>query len=181
MRNITRDLLITLIVAFGFFLLFHFILGSFTITGPSMEPGLQPDTRVLVFKMAYSFSEPRRGDIVYYRSLEGKNDQLKRVVALPGETVEIHDGDVYVNGSRLDEPYVRQQPAYSLDTFQVPFGSYFVLGDNRNSSSDSSSGWTLPGDNLLGRAWIITWPPTDWGGAGNYRLSSQPVAASFPQ
>jgi signal peptidase I len=180
MRNLTRDLVLTLVAAIVIFLLLRFVLGSFTVVGESMEPGLQKGQVLLIFKLAYQFSPPDRGDVVYYRTPEGDSSQLKRVIGLPGDVLDIRDGAVYINHTRLAEPYLKEQPNYDLPAFQVPPQSYFILGDNRNHSSDSSSGWTVPQENILGRAWIITWPPSKWGSAGNYPLDARLVSSSAP-
>jgi signal peptidase I len=104
---------------------------------------------------------------------------MKRVIGLPGDIVEVADGAVFLNGHQLKEPYTASPAHYTVAEYQVPPDSYFVLGDNRNNSNDSSTGWTVPGVNIQGRAWILTWPPTKWGEAGNYNLSSQLAAAEL--
>ncbi|MBN1189535.1 MAG: signal peptidase I [Dehalococcoidales bacterium] len=173
MRNITRDLIIILVLAIIILLVARFVLGSYIIAGESMHPGLQKNQHLLVYRPAYAFSHPDRGDIVYYRSPEGTPFQLKRVIGVPGDLAEVRSGDVYINKTRLVEPYIFEQPEYTLEPFVVPPGNYFVLGDNRNNSSDSSSGWTVPEDNIQGKAWIVVWPFANWGDAGNYSLDSQ--------
>ena len=82
-------------------------------------------------------------------------------------------GAVYVNGSRLDEPYISEAPAYTFPQCEIPGNNYFLLGDNRNNSSDSHTGWTLPHQNILGKAWLSVWPPASWGLAANYSLDEQ--------
>jgi signal peptidase I len=102
----------------------------------------------------------------------------RRIIGLPGDTVEIIQGTVYVNDFKLDEPYVIRPFTYSLTDQNVPTDYYFVLGDNRNISNDSHSGWLLPRDNIIGKAWLITWPPSDWGMVPNFSLNEQMVAAN---
>jgi signal peptidase I len=180
MRHIIRDLIITVVLAGLVFLLVRFVLGSYTVAGESMEPGLPKGQQLLIYRPAYAWSSPQRGDIVFFRSPEGNPFQLKRVLGLPGDLVEVRDNAVYINNTRLVEPYIIEQPQYTLEPFRVPPGNYFILGDNRNNSSDSSSGWTVPEENIQGRAWIITWPPSHWGGAGNYPLDSQLKGSASP-
>ena len=104
-----------------------------------------------------------------------QGDYIKRIIGLPGETIEIKDGIVYMhkeNGNvlPLDEPYVTKPATDAFQGNKIPENEYFVLGDNRNNSSDSRHGWTLPRQNIVGKAWLAIWPPTKWGLAANYPL-----------
>jgi signal peptidase I len=110
------------------------------------------------------FGQPKRGDIVVFRyPRDPSRDFIKRVVALPGETVEIKAGQVYVNNQRLEEPYIMDNPTYSKEPAVVLPDQYFVLGDNRNNSSDSHVWGPVPVDNVIGKAWLTYWPIQDWG------------------
>jgi signal peptidase I len=180
MRTVTRDLMVILALVIIILLVARFVLGIYSIAGESMEPGLPKGRYLLVYRPAYAFSPPERGDIVYFRTPEGQPFQLKRVIALPGDLVEVRENNVYINSTRITEHYLREPPAYTLKAFLVPSGNYFILGDNRNNSSDSSSGWTVPMENIQGRAWIVIWPPSHWGGAGNYPLDSQLKTSASP-
>ncbi|MBE0415612.1 MAG: signal peptidase I [Dehalococcoidia bacterium] len=165
MKVTIREVLITFFLALCIFLAVQFTVQSCEVDGPCMKPNLYTGQRVLVIKAAYWFSGPQRGDVIIFHSTQepGKN-LIKRVIALPGETVEIRDGKVYINGDPLDEPYIMQEPCerYCDLTMQVPDGCYFVLGDNRNSSSDSRSWGMLPQENIIGKAWLCYWPLGDW-------------------
>jgi signal peptidase I len=90
-------------------------------------------------------------------------DYVKRVIALPGELVEISQGQVLVNGQLLDEPYTVRPGSYSMEARRVGVEELFVLGDNRNSSSDSHTWGMLPVSKVVGRAWVSYWPPIQWG------------------
>ena len=130
------------------------------VEGQSMEPNLHTDQRLVVEKVSYHFHGPQRFDIVVIRMPE-QNDELliKRVVGLPGETVEIHDGQVYINGQPLEEPFVTAgtRPGRS-ETVLVPPLHVFVMGDNRGHSNDSRSFGPVPIENIVGRAWLSYWP-----------------------
>jgi signal peptidase I len=92
---------------------------------------------------------------------------------LPGETVEIKDGKVSINGTPLEEDeYIAEHPNYTMSATEVPENEYFVLGDNRNYSTDSSKGWTVPRDNIIGRAWFVYWPPSKLGVVKHYSYDS---------
>lgn len=105
--------------------------------------------------------EPQRGDIVVFRHpQEGQHNILiKRVIGLPGDTVEVQDGQVLINGEALAEDYIAQPPLRAFPRHTVPADSYFVMGDNRNNSADSRVWGYLPRENLLGRAALVFWPP----------------------
>lgn len=155
----------TLLIAF---LLAQLIMVSvaqaFQVEQYSMEPTLLPHDRVLVSKFIYRLREPARGDVIVLRYPRNpERNYIKRVIGLPGETVEIHDGKVFINGMVLDEPYIKLPPRYTYRARQVPPGQYFVLGDNRPNSSDSHVGWFVPADNIIGKAVIVYWPPSQWG------------------
>jgi len=177
MRGFFRDLIVILIVTFLIFMGRRLMIGSYAVVSPAMEPGIRTGQRILVNKLAYKVSEPERGDIVYYRTPEGGRSQMKRLIGLPGDIVQIDQGVVFLNGHQLSEPYVSEPAGYTLSLYQIPSGCYFVLGDNRNNSNDSHDGWTVPSAALLGKAWILSWPPDEWGSAGNYNLTSQLATA----
>jgi len=181
MRNIVREFIITLVITLLIFLILRLVIGSYSVISQTMEPGMQIGQRLLINKTAYTFSKPQRGDIVYYTSPDGNLNQMKRIIGLPGDVIEIQDGKVSVNGITLSEPYVTNPAAYTLLPYQVPPDNYFILGDNRNNSNDSSAGWTVPRANIQGKAWIFTWPPDKWGSVGNFNLSSQlPAKTTSP-
>ena len=91
----------------------------------------------------------------------------------PGETVEITDGAVYLDGHQLDEPYIKKPPTYTYPEHKVPQNEYFVLGDNRNNSEDSHTGYTVPRENIIGKAWLSIWPPGEWGVIPNYAYANE--------
>ncbi len=182
MRFFLREILGTLILALVIFLLLQATVQSFIIFGSSMEPGLHDRQRLLVNKVTYVFHEPEWGDMVVFQSPNNRQtDFIKRIIALPGDTVEIKMGIVYVNDSPLDEPYINNQPKYKLPTTKIPQNEYFVLGDNRNNSNDSHNGWTVPRQNIIGKAWLSIWPPGQWGLVTNYSLQEQLTTATPKQ
>lgn len=163
-----------------------FLFTTFWIPSGSMEPtlmGAGRRDRVVVNRLAYQWGEPGRGDIIVFEvpegepsiSIEGQpvKDLIKRVVGLPGETITLRDGEVYVDGEKLDEPYLpegtRTDPPAgdeSRDTFVVPDDCVFVLGDNRGASRDARY-WQspcVPEDDIVGKAFIRIWPLSAFGG-----------------
>jgi signal peptidase I len=161
-----REALETILPAILIALLINVFIGQATrVEGQSMEPNLHSDQRLVVEKVSYRFHGPQRFDVVVIK-VPSQGDELliKRVIGLPGETVEIHDGQVYIDGQLLDEPFTNEQTRpgrYSRIT--VPPLNVFVLGDNRNHSNDSRSFGPVPIENIVGRAWISYWPPEDLG------------------
>jgi signal peptidase I len=153
------ELVETLIPALLIALAINFFVAQPTLVrGYSMEPTLHQEERLLVEKLSYRFHAPQRGDIVVLKVVQEPIPLVKRVIGLPGETVEIRQGKVYVNGQHLDEPYLQQAPYGNMPARQVPAGSVFVLGDNRNNSNDSRYFGVVPLDDIVGKAWLRYWP-----------------------
>jgi signal peptidase I len=151
----------TLVVAF---LLAHFIMVSvaqaFQVEQYSMEPNLLPRDRVLVNKFIYHFRPPAAGQIVVlHPPSDSARNYIKRVVAVPGQTVRIHDGRVYINETALREPYLRVTTNGDYGPQVVPPQDVFVLGDNRGNSEDSRAFGFVPIHNIVGEAVVIYWPP----------------------
>lgn len=177
-----RDIIAPILVGLAFFALFQVTVGSFKVYGSSMLPGIEQGDYILVSKASYFFNEPKHGDVIVFHSPQGNNtDLIKRIIALPGDTVEIKDSTVFVNDTPLVEPYISEPPYYLVLSQEIPTGHYFVLGDNRNNSSDSHRGWTLPRENIIGRAWITYWPPYRWGTIKHYKLNAGTQAAEVTE
>ena len=123
--------------------------------GYSMGTTLPNESYIIANRLAYLENDPQRGDIIIFHfPLDPEQDLIKRVIGLPGETIEIQDGIVRVNGTPLEEPYITEPPAY-IGEWVVPAGQYFVLGDNRNDSRDSHQWGFLPHENIIAKAvWI---------------------------
>lgn len=130
------------------------------VEGPSMQPTLETGDRVLVEKLGYRFGDPERGDVALLRGDDG-DLLIKRVAALPGETVAARGGSIYVDGQPLREPYaLRATPAtLTVEPTTVPPGHVYVLGDNRGNSTDSRYFGPVPQERLVGEAVVILWPP----------------------
>lgn len=152
------DILETVLLSAVLFLAINAISARVRVDGFSMMPSLQNGEFVLVNRLAYRFSGFQRGDIVVFHfPLDLQQDLIKRVIGLPGETVSIRNGVVLVDGQRLEEPYIAASPMYTGE-WTVPEGSLFVLGDNRNDSSDSHSWGLLPQEDVIGKAILVYWP-----------------------
>jgi signal peptidase I len=171
---------VTLAVAAVAVLLFQAeVAKPYRIPSASMEPTLRCakpadgctsriSDRVIANRLVYRFHDPRRGDIIVFKApppaeaaCDGGGTLIKRIVGLPGEKVSMRNGYVFINGTRLDEPYLgpRYRGDESGDWGRVPKHAYFVLGDNRPMSCDSRSWGVVPGDNIIGRAEVTYWPP----------------------
>jgi len=139
----------------------------FVVRGSSMEPTFRDDQLLLVSRMNYLLAEPQRGDIVVFHYPKAPTeDYIKRVIGLPGEIVEIKDREVYVNGIKLNEPYINEPcTQYSCPDkiWELGDDEYFVMGDNRNHSSDSRSFNGVRREFIVGEVVIRYWPPPDWG------------------
>ena len=152
------DTLETILLALLLFLAINTVTSRVRVENISMEPTLQPGYLLIVNKLAYKLGEPKHGDIVVFHYMGDNNEvYIKRVIGLPGDEVKIENGTVYVNGIALNEPYIAAFPAYS-GTWKVPEGSLFVLGDNRNNSSDSHQWGFVDLDDVVGKAVFIYYP-----------------------
>ena len=174
-----------------------FIVQTFYIPSPSMEPTLHGCTgcsgdRVLVNKLVYRFRDPHRGEIIVFRGPPGwpHEDLIKRVIGTPGDRVDCCDasGRITVNGTPLDEPYLYPGAAPSATPFDitVPPGRLWVMGDHRNDSSDSrfhldDYDGTIPISDVIGRAVVRIWPPSRWGVLEVPRTFHQPGLTAAPQ
>ena len=156
------EILGTLILAVLIFIVVQAAMESRVVEGACMEPNLYTGQRVLVMKSAYWFDDPHRGDVIIFKSTQDPDRTLiKRVIGMPGDNIAISDGEVYINGSLLDEPYAHGFTSPD-STKVVPAGNYFMMGDNRESSTDSRSWGMLPRENIIGKAWLCYWPLGDW-------------------
>jgi len=161
-KRFGMDILETIILAVVLYFGINALSARVRVDGFSMIPTLQNGEYILVNKLAYKTGQPNRGDIIVFR-LPGDETQdlIKRVIGLPGDTVHISDGTVTINGAKLQEPYIAQDPLY-FGEWTVPEGFLFVLGDNRNDSRDSHQWGLLPLENVIGKSVLIYWPPPEW-------------------
>lgn len=195
MKSVAREVIETILLAALVFLLIQITLQNFRVKGSSMEPNLHDGEHLVVSKLAYLyadpawlnglfpflsldtksplylFSQPQPGDIIVFRfPRDPTREFIKRVIADPGDRVEIRVGQVLVNGKLLDEPYVfdAERDQLSMATMVVPPDSYFVMGDNRRGSNDSRDWGPVPRQYIIGKAWVTYWPISAWGFISNY-------------
>ena len=159
--HVVREIVETVLLTVVIFLVVNTATGRFRIEGQSMEPNLHDGEYVLIDKISYRLHLPERGDVVVL-TRPNDRDFIKRLIGLPGDTVEVRSGRVIVNGAVLDEPYLNQPMHMDMPPRQVESGRYFVMGDNRNNSSDSRSFGSIAAADIVGRAWLVYWPPSDW-------------------
>lgn len=169
-KRILLDLIETIGLAVILFLIINAVSARVRVDGLSMMPTLRDGEFVLVNRLAYQLGMPSRGDIIVFRSIAQPDlDLIKRIIGTPGDTIIIADGQVVVNNIALIEPYITAAPRYT-GQWSVPKGSLFVLGDNRNDSSDSHAWGLLPVHNVLGKATLIYWPPPEWAMIDHLRI-----------
>lgn len=157
-------------IALVFLFIRPFVMQAFFIPSPSMCPTLLDGDHILVNKFVYRFREPRIGEIIVFKSPPGasgdgtEKDFIKRLVGLPGDTIEVKDGSLYRNGKCVREPFLLEQNiGYSMSPTRVTKGKLFVLGDNRNDSRDSHWWGTLERRRVIGKAMVRFWPPKRFG------------------
>ena len=167
--KILREVGITVGIAVVVFIILQLNVRSYTVVMSSMEPNFQEGECIMVNKATYRSSDPQRGQvIIFVPPFESPHPFIKRVIGLPGENVEIKDGKIFIDGIPLEEEYIMEPPNNPMPATEVPENEYFVLGDNRNSSNDSRNGWTVPRDNIIGKAWFTYWPPSKLGVVKHY-------------
>ena len=170
-RKRSRWIIETVIIVVAAFVLAiliqQFIVKPYTIPSPSMQPTLEQGDRVLVNRLSYHFRSPKPGDVVVFHppAAEGTEPFIKRVVAIGGDKVSVHDGRLWVNGGAQDESYLKEYPIVGDFTeITVSEGYVWVMGDNRNNSKDSRAFGEVPEEDIIGVAFAIYWPPSHLGG-----------------
>jgi len=152
------DTVETILLALILFLGINAVSARVRVENVSMEPTLRQGEFLLVNRVAYKLGTPKIGDIIIFHAPGVEDlDYIKRLIGRPGDTVRVEGGVVYVNGQALYETYIAEAPKYS-GTWEVPQGQFFVLGDNRNNSSDSHLWGFIPEDSVVGKALLIYWP-----------------------
>lgn len=161
--RLAREIIETIAVTLLVFLVVRFAVQSFRVDGPSMEPGLHTNEFVLVDKIAYLFSTPRRGDvIVFHYPLDTSTDFIKRVIGLPGDTIQTTSTEVIVDGQVLHEPYISRPFNFGSSAWKLGPDQYFVMGDNRDNSLDSRTWGPLDKSYIIGKAAVVYWPVSNW-------------------
>jgi signal peptidase I len=181
-RAVLWEFVQTAALALVVFLVVNLTTARVRVSGPSMKPTLEGGEYIIVNRLAYRWGSPQRGDIVVFHSPDpaASEDLIKRIVGLPGDTVKFVGGRVWLNGAPLAEPYAVGVTG-SEQTWRVGPDQLFVLGDNRAFSRDSHNFGPVPESDLVGRAWLIYWPPSEWG-AADHRAgqAGSGAAASVP-
>jgi len=162
------DVVEVVVFAIAIFLFVYLlVLQPHKIKGNSMQPNYPDGEFLLADKITYRLREPKRGDVIVFQApLSPEEEYIKRIIALPGETIKVSQGRVYINNKLLKEPYLSETLVTTPGGFakegqeiKVPVNFYFVLGDNRPESSDSRAWGFVPFKSINGRAWVIYWPP----------------------
>jgi len=158
-----REVMETIVLTVLMFVIINLAVQNYDIQGPSMEPTLHNQERIMVDKVSYSFHLPSRGDIIVFTAPNNPSlNYVKRIIGIPGDTITVDDTTVKLDGVTLREPYIdpkRQGNPYDpIDNRVVPAGNYFVMGDDRVNSSDSRDWGFVPRKNIVGRAAVVYWP-----------------------
>jgi signal peptidase I len=164
LRRFLKDVYEVVVPAVILFLIIHtFFLQAQVVPSPSMDPTIMVRDQFLLNKTAYWFKKPQRFDIVVFKppaAADFDGDFVKRIIGLPGETIKVQDGVVYINDKPLKEPFITpdRAPVERFSPFIIPEDEVFAMGDNRNNSRDSRSWGALPIQNIKGKAWWRYWP-----------------------
>jgi signal peptidase I len=168
--EIVKTMAAAVVLSFG---IRTFVAEARYIPSSSMEPTLLINDRLIIEKVSYRLGEPERGNIIVFNPTDTLKQQnyheafIKRIIGLPGETVLVRGGKVYINSQPLPEKYIEEKPEYDYGPVTVPEGQYLVLGDNRNNSYDSHYWGFVPKENIVGRAFVRFWPPQRLGSIDN--------------
>lgn len=168
-RGFGREILETILLIGAIYALVNLATVRFIVEGPSMQPTFHTGQVLVVSRLNYMFGSPQRGEIIIFNAPGTPPDEppyIKRVIGLPGETVEIRDTKVYINGQELYEPYINEPCEASRcpnRTWTLGADEYFMMGDNRNHSSDSRAFGAVKRERVIGEALVRYWPPSDWG------------------
>lgn len=198
-RRLWREILETIILTILIFAALRLAFQNFVIHGQSMEPNFYDGQFLVVNRLLYLFRPPARGEVIVLLSPDAPTDLclnpvrqiglnlallfglrehnpcqdfIKRIVGLPGEEMEIREGQVFISGERLREPYVENRSQDNLEARVLGSAEYFVLGDNRTNSSDSRQWGSVPRENIIGLAWLCYWPPNCWGLVPQYAFAN---------
>lgn len=180
LKSNAREIIAVVLVLAVVFGGVQFAMQSFIVQGISMEPSFHDNEYLIVDKLRYRFSAPARGDVIVFQSPQYENElYIKRIVGLPGERVEIREGQLYIEGIQLEEdpdfPPIPNSDTYSLT---VPQDNYFVLGDNRRNSTGSHLFGAVPRDNIVGRVWLSYWPLSDLGLSPGYSTDLESIVTA---
>lgn len=167
-KSFLRDLLEVVVLALALYIIINFAVQTIHVMGPSMENTLQNNDFLVASKISYHLHDPQRGDIIVFKPTnDATHDYIKRIIAVPGDRLRIVHAQVFINGHRLKEDYL-PEPWTWTDTWNqgnedvVPVNSYFVMGDNRNHSTDSRFLGYQKKDQFLGKAWVRIWPLSEF-------------------
>ena len=172
-KSVLREIVDTLLLMLLIYVVARTLVQTFRIEGISMEPNLHDGQYLIINKLVYHLHAPHRGDVVVFRYPKNPNrDFIKRIIGLPGEKVEVRGERIFINGEELVEPYEVHQGGYSWGPQILDEDEYFVLGDNRGSSSDSHTWGPISRDAIIGKAWISYWPPEHLGLVPHYSYAA---------
>ncbi len=173
-----REILDLIVLVGAIYALVNLATVRFVVDGPSMEPSFYNSQFLIVSRVSYLVSDPQRGDVVvFHYPGNTQEDYIKRVIGLPGDTVELRDAEVYINGERLEEPYINEacRPERCRDNaWELGPDEFFVMGDNRNRSQDSRDFGPVLREYVVGQVFVRYWPPADWGLVGGISYSGSP-------
>ena len=179
MKSLLREVLITVVLAVAIFIGARETIQTYEVFQTSMLPNFVPGERVVVLKAVYWFNGPKRGDVIIFHAPNGVPENwIKRIIGLPGDTVQIVSGHVYVNGVKLVQPAISSAPlpipCLKLPSRRMNFSSLAITA----MSATTPLAWLMPRKNLIGKAWLISWPPSYCGIVHGFNLNTQLASAN---
>jgi len=168
-KPVLREIIDTALLMLLIYVVTRTLVQTFRIEGISMEPSLHDGQYLIINKLVYHLHAPNRGDVVVFHYPKNPSrDFIKRIIGLPGEKVQVRGERIFINDEEIEEPYALHRGNYTWGPQVLGEDEYFVLGDNRNSSSDSHTWGPVPTQAIIGKAWISYWPPQHLGLVPHY-------------
>lgn len=165
-----REIIQTALISLGiFFFVYIFLIQPHRVKGESMVPNFADGELLLTEKVSYRFGQPKRGDVIVFQAPGREVDFIKRVIGLPGETVQISDGNIFINSQKITEDYINVRTDGEINR-TLAKDEYFVMGDNRGASLDSRAIGPIKRDTIRGKTWLVYWPVIKSNSSRGFRL-----------
>jgi signal peptidase I len=179
--HFTREIVELVVITLLLFIVIRFVVRGYHMQSANMQPSISQNAYIMANRTSYLFSKPQRGDVVVLQDpVDSNEDDIVRIIGLPGDDVKTDSAHVIVNGLTLNEPYVSKEYNPEGKEWKIPADSYFVLNDNRQFANDSRNWGTVAASNIIGKAVLVFWPSNQIGFINTYSSVFDPVKNVAP-